>query len=292
MTNFEKLVELLSEICPGAYMAAELTDDGLTEHQFRRGAGAHNTYSISKSVTGCAVGILEAEGKLRDTDTVVSHIGDLFPDNADPKWETVTLRDVMLHRTGVPDYANIDIDTMDFWADGRTDFLAHILGCPIVEEPGKGHFVYCDTNYYIISRVVECVTGMTCGEFLQLRMFDPLQWRGHAWGVCPHNHTLGGTGLFARARDLAAYGYMLACGGEFRGQRILTPEWIKKAQGELNAYGYGFSNADDGRWFATYGMYGQAVFILPESRRSVVMQGFDMPTEEVRRKIIIPLYLD
>ncbi|MBQ7161437.1 MAG: serine hydrolase [Clostridia bacterium] len=289
MTNFEKLVELIKKV-PGAYMAGEMTDAGYVEHRFRMGAGPHNVYSISKSVTGCAFGILEAEGRLRDSDTVYGHLEEYFPEDFDPKWKEVTLRDVMLHRTGVPDAANIDVDTMDFWADGQEDFLLHVLKQPIVHEPGKGPFVYCDTNYYLISRIVEKEAGMTAAEFLQLRMFNPLEWRGNAWGTCPQNHTLGGTGLFARTRDLAAYGYMLACGGEYHGKRILTEDYIARARGELNGYGYGFSNSDDGRWFATYGMYGQGIYILPECRTAFVALGHEMPTEEIRREII-PLYL-
>jgi len=268
-----------------------MTESDYVEHQFRRGHGPHNLYSISKSVTGCAFGILEAEGKLSDTDTVYQHLGDLFPENFDPKWKTVTLADVMLHRTGVESEANIDVDTMDFWADGREDFLRHVLSCPIVHEPGKGPFVYCDTNYYLIARVVERVAGVTCADFLQQRMFNPLEWRGNAWGTCPQGHTLGGTGLFARARDLAAYGLMIACGGEFKGRRILTPEYIEKARGSLDGYGYGLTNAPDGRWIAAYGMFGQSVFIFPESRTSLVMLGHAMPTNEVRDQIV-PLYLD
>ncbi len=203
MTAFEKLVNLIGSCTDGAYMAAEMTDGGYTEHQFRPGAGAHNVYSLSKSVTGCAVGILEAEGRLRDTDTVFTYLSAYFPAGYDERWQQVTLKDVMLHRTGVDSGANIDIDVMDFWADGRTDFLKHVLSQPIVSEPGKGPFVYCDTNYYLIGRVVEEVTGMTCGAFLQKRLFDPLKWRGNAWGTCPDNHTLCGTGLFATSARTA-----------------------------------------------------------------------------------------
>ena len=289
MTNFEALCELLKDH-PGRYAVAEMTDNGEQERMLRPGAGPYNCYSISKCVTGCALGILEAEGKVSYSDRVSKYLGSYFPENCDPRWQEVTLSDVALHRTGVPDYANIDIDTMDFWADGRTDFLGHILGCPIVHDPGKGPFVYCDTNYYLLARVVEEITGMTCAEFLQIRMFNPLEWRGNAWGTCPANHTLGGTGLFARVRDFAAYGYMLACGGEYKGKRILTQDYIDRARGELNAYGYGFSNSDDGRWFATYGMYGQGVYIIPEARAAFVAMGHDMPTELIRQEIV-PLYL-
>lgn len=290
MTKFEKVVELIRNNSKGAYKAAEMTEDSYVDHLFRSGAGAHNVYSLAKSVTGCAVGILENEGRLRDTDTVYSHIADLFPRGYDPKWEKVTLRDVMLHRTGVPQEANIDIDAMDFWADGHTDFLGHMLGSPIIYEPGAGPFIYCDTNYYLVGRVVERVTGMTCGAFLQERMFDLLEWRGNAWGCCPQNHTLGGTGLFVRARDLAAYGLMLACGGEFKGRRILTPEWIEKARGEAGTIGYGFINSADGRWFFAGGMYGQGMFVFPEKRVSLVMLGHMIPVDRLTDEIV-SLYL-
>ncbi|MBP5208337.1 MAG: serine hydrolase, partial [Clostridia bacterium] len=128
MTKFSKLVSLLEEKAPGAYMAAEMTEDGYAERQFRMGAGAHNTYSLSKSVTSCAVGILEAEGKLKDTDALYSHIPEYFPSGYDKKWESVKLRDIMHHRTGVGEEANIDIDVMDFWADGHDDFASYVLG--------------------------------------------------------------------------------------------------------------------------------------------------------------------
>ena len=290
MNGFEELTALLEKTAPGAYAAAEMTENGYVERMFRPGAGAHNVYSISKSVTGCAVGILEEEGRLKDTDTVYSYLSDLFPQGYDEKWHAVTLRDVMHHRTGYSDQANIDIDVMDFWADGRPDFLAHILSLPLIYEPGKGPFTYCDTNYYLIGRVVERVTGVTLGEFLQTRMFNKLLWRGHAWGVCPLNHTLGGTGLFATARDLCAYGLMLSCGGEYRGERILTPAWIEKARGERGGYGYGFSNSPDGRWFLTGGAYGQCVYVFPETGTSLCVLGHDMPVGEINKRIV-PLYL-
>ena len=293
MTNFEKLVELIQENTKGGYKCAEMTDYGYQEHQFRRGYGAHNLYSIAKSVTGCAVGILEAEGKLRDTDTVYSHIGDLFPDGFDPKWKTVTLRDVMSHKTGVPQEANIDIDSErdNFWEQGRSDFLAYFLGQPIVYEPGKGPFTYCDTNYYLIARIVERLTGKICATFLQERMFNILEWRGNAWGTCPQGHTLGGTGLFADAKDLCSFGLMLSHDGEYKGKRILTPEWINKARGEKGHVGYGFTNSEDGRWFFAGGMLGQQVYIFPEKRVSICVLGHFMPNDEIKERIV-PLYLN
>ena len=292
MPDFEILKEYLTRD-KHVYAAAQMSDDGLVEHLYTRAPGPFNCYSVSKSVTGCAMGILEARGLLRDTDTLYSHIGELFPADCDPKWKTVRLCDIAHHRTGVGDVANIDIDTMDFWADGRSDFLAHVLSCPIIHEPGEGPFVYCDTNYYLIARVVEKITGMTCADFLQKEMFNPLRWRGNAWGTCPQNHTLGGTGLFARAQDLAVWGYMVACGGVFEGRRILTEEYIAKARGvpaDAGYYGYGFQAQEGNRWFAAFGMYGQGVYIFPEKRCCFCVMGSLVDTESIRNDMV-PLYL-
>ncbi len=287
---FDSLTKLLSEKAPGAYMAAEMSSEGLKEKMFRPGQGAHNIYSISKSITGCAVGMLEDEGRLSDEDRVYDIIGHLFPDFFDPKWKTVKLKDVMTHHTGVSYDANIDIDVMDFRKDGNEDFLNFFLSKPIVFEPGSGPLVYCDTNYYLIARVVEEVTGVTCGEFLQERLFNPLGWIGNAWGTCPKNHTLGGTGLFVRANDLAAYGFMLANGGVFNGKRLLSEKWIEKARGAKGCYGYGFTNSSDGRWFMAGGMLGQGVYIFPESEIAFSVLGHDVPLDLISKEVV-PLYL-
>ncbi len=298
MKPFDHLINLLKSV-PGAYMCAEMTsaDTGdaaspaLCEYQFRPGAGAHNVYSISKSVTGCAIGILESEKRIRDTDTVYSYLGKYFPENYDRRWEQTTVGDLMIHRSGAGPESNIDVDVTDFRAEGIDDFLAHVLSCPVIHEHGKGPFVYCDTNYYLVGRVVEEITGMTCGDFLQERLFNPLGWIGNAWGTCPGNHTLCGTGLFVRARDLAAYGYMLASGGTFGGRRLLDPSWIEKARGARGCYGYGFTNSPDGRWFSAGGMYGQCVYIIPAQKTAFCVLGHEIPVERISAEII-PLYLE
>lgn len=289
MSAFDQLIPIL-EAQNRVYCAVEITPDGMREHVFLPTAGAHNCYSISKSVTACGIGILEAEGKLKDTDTMYKYLGEYFPDNYDKKWETVTIRDIMLHKTGYGDEANIDIDTMDFWAQGRSDFLTHALSQPIIHEPGNGPFIYTDTNYYMIGRIIEKVTGKTAAAFLHEKMFNPMHFRGHAWGVCPQGHTIGGSGLFLRTVDLARYAYMLACGGEFEGKQILTPEWIEKARGKQGGYGYGFYNSADGKWFATYGMYAQCGYVFPSTHSALAIHGHDTIRDEIEEKII-PQYL-
>lgn len=289
MSAFDELIPIL-EAQNRVYHAVEITPEGVREKVLLPTAGAHNCYSISKSVTGCGIGILENEGKLKDTDPVMKYLEEFFPAGYDKKWEEVTIRDVMLHKTGWEDDANIDIDTMDFWKQGREDFLLHALSQPIIHEPGKGPFIYTDTNYYMIGRIIEKVTGVTAGAFLHERMFNPMHFRGHAWGVCPKGHTIGGSGLFLRTKDLARYCYMLACDGEYEGKQILTPEWIEKARGEKGGYGYGFHNSGDGRWFATFGMYAQCGFVFPSTKSALAIHGHDVIRDEIDAKII-PQYL-
>lgn len=285
MSPFDKMCTLL-EKQNGVYAAAEYTREGVKEQTFLPSAGAHNCYSIAKSVTSCALGILEDEGRLRDTDTLFTY---LTADH-DEKWDSVTLRDICLHKTGTPPEANIDIDVQDFWTDGTTDFLRYVLSKPLVYEPGKGPFVYSDMNYYLLSRVVEQVTGMTTAAFLQQRLFNPLHFRGHAWGTCPQGHTLGGTGIFLRTRDLAAYGYMLACGGVYNGQRLLSQSWITKAKGMPGTYGYGFFNTPDDSYFVAGGMYGQTLYIFPSTQTAVALQGHGVVCDDIDAQIV-PLYL-
>ncbi len=60
----------------------------------------HQLFSLSKSFTSCAVGLVQAEGRLKITDKLVS----FFPkyDNciSDPRMRQATLRDLLTMRSG------------------------------------------------------------------------------------------------------------------------------------------------------------------------------------------------
>ena len=59
----------------------------------------HRMFSISKSFTSIAIGLLEAEGKLSLDDPIVSYFPDKIPANVHPWIAAMTIRDMLMMRT-------------------------------------------------------------------------------------------------------------------------------------------------------------------------------------------------
>jgi CubicO group peptidase (beta-lactamase class C family) len=127
--------------------------------------------SVSKQFTAAAIVLLVEDGKLSLDDDVRKHLPEL-PSYGKP----ITLRHLLHHTSGLRDYTDLlAIDGHDD-ADltGEADALfavthQHALNFP----PGSG-WSYSNTGYFLLSLVVERVTGETLAAFENERIFAPL----------------------------------------------------------------------------------------------------------------------
>jgi len=139
-------------------IGARLTPD----HRFRVG-------SVTKLFVAAAVLQLVGEGAL-DLDDEVGPIAD-----------GVTLRQLLNHTSGLPDYYD-DIESViePFRSDPSyrptltpRDALAVVQGKPRLFPPGEG-WSYSGGNYLVLGLIVEETTGATLGEELRDRIIDAL----------------------------------------------------------------------------------------------------------------------
>ncbi|MFQ9800117.1 MAG: serine hydrolase [Clostridia bacterium] len=75
-----------------------------------------------------------------------------LPEGHDPRWEKVTVEQVVKHRFGTGE-GYLDIDVEDIRDYGTNDFLQVVFRHPLAFEPGT-HDQYSDAAYYLLSRVV------------------------------------------------------------------------------------------------------------------------------------------
>lgn len=126
--------------------------------------------SISKTFTGAAILYLNERKYLNIDDPVVNYIKD-FP------YAGVTIRMLLSHRSGIPDYIK--------WyglyrKDNRTPVSnATIMQMmarfkPKAESRPNTRFKYCNTNYVVLSRIIEVVTEQSYSDFMQKYIFAPL----------------------------------------------------------------------------------------------------------------------
>jgi CubicO group peptidase (beta-lactamase class C family) len=177
----------------------------------------HVLHSVSKTFTATAVGLAIADGKMALTDKVVDFFPDKLPAEVSDNLKAMTVRDLLTMSCGhdvEPSFRNAEQD----WV---TAFLAH----PVVHEPGT-FYLYNSLGTYMLSAIVQKVTGEKVVDFLDTRLFQPLHIVKPQWDESPQGINCGGWGLYLKTEDLAKMGQLLLQKGEWNGQQIIPAEWV------------------------------------------------------------------
>lgn len=230
--------------------------------------GLHELFSLSKSFTSTAVGLAAGEGLLSVDDLLLDHLADQAPAGLDPRWGRVRLRHLLTMTAGH------DVDPSDpvFSSPG---WVPAFFAQPLAHEPGT-HFVYSTAATYVLSAVVQKITGQRVLDYLRPRLLEPLGVEGATWEQSPQGIDTGGFGLSLRTRDIAAFGQMLLQDGLWQGRRLLPEGWVGEAtraqapNGDpasdndwAQGYGYQFWRCRHGA-FRGDGAFGQFCVVLPE----------------------------
>ncbi|NJN86229.1 MAG: beta-lactamase family protein [Leptolyngbyaceae cyanobacterium SL_7_1] len=90
--------------------------------------------------------------------------------------ETITLRNLLNHTSGVPEYLgeyNQSLETNPTRSGSPQEFLEYANGKPATFAPGDD-VSYTNTNYVLLGLVIEAVTGESLASQLRDRIFKPL----------------------------------------------------------------------------------------------------------------------
>lgn len=243
-------------------------------------------YSMTKPVTGMAAMILIGEGKLK----LDQPLADIIPEFADMKVLTrpeksldsvpaknqITIRHLLTHTAGLgynivskgpllDEYNRLGISPGEvsksplpgFPVPAPTppidEFARRVATLPLVADPGTkwSYSIGLDIMGYVIQKV----SGMEFGAFLQQKMFDPLgmtstyftvpqgelgrfttnyaAFGGSLFAIDPPGNSIfaeppafpfGGAGMVSSARDYDRFLAMLVGRGELNGTRIMSEE--------------------------------------------------------------------
>jgi CubicO group peptidase (beta-lactamase class C family) len=135
--------------------------------------------SITKQMTAVAILQLQEEGKLSVEDSLTKY----FPEFT--RGEKITLKMLLQMRSGLYDYINdMDIFFSKEIADQLTEMeynledverdfvLDYFYSAGLKSLPDKS-FYYCNTNYYLLGKIIEQVSGMTYEDYLKEHLFTP-----------------------------------------------------------------------------------------------------------------------
>ena len=247
----------------------------------------HVLHSVSKTFTATAVGLAISEGKMSLTDKIVSFFPDKLPKEQSENLKAMTVRDLLTMSCGhdvEPSFRNAKPDQ-----DWVEVFLAH----PVVHKPGT-FYLYNSLGTYVLSAIVQQVTGEKVVDYLNTRLFEPLHIDKPKWEESPQGINCGGWGLYLTTEDLAKMGQLLLQKGEWNGQQLIPAEWVaemskkqvesinpgtrmEEAEGKgmtketsdwMQGYGYQMWRCRPG-CFRADGARGQYIIVIPE-RHAVI----------------------
>ena len=124
----------------------------------------HTMYSLTKSFTSTAVGLAIAEGKLSLDDPVLKFFPDVAPGEPDKLLKGLRVRDLLSMATG--HHTEPAVNTSPEWT--KT-----FLTTPLAHKPGT-FFLYNTPSTYMLSAILQKVTGAKTEDYLRPRLFEPL----------------------------------------------------------------------------------------------------------------------
>jgi CubicO group peptidase (beta-lactamase class C family) len=229
-------------------------------------------YSMTKPFTSVAAMMLVEDGRLVLSDPVSKYLPKLAKlsvsvARVDPTTGTteyalvpaereMTIQDLLRHTSGLVYgaftsharvkelYAKEGVGWLDVTPEEQVERLARV---PLAHQPGSAWEYSLSTD--VLGRVIEVVTGVPLGRFLEERLFTPLKMRDTGFVVPPartgrlaqpfatdketgnaiklldvttaQKNDAGGAGAAGPAGDYARFAQMLLAGGQLDGVRVL-----------------------------------------------------------------------
>jgi len=125
-------------------------------------------YSCTKAFTGVAIMQLVEDGKI-DLSASVSRYLDGLP----PAWQKITIRQLLTHVSGLPNILNV-LDPVTYGLPhgmNEEQLWTKLKSLPVNSPPGE-RFSYNQTNYYLLGKVIEKVTGKPFTQVFNERQFQ------------------------------------------------------------------------------------------------------------------------
>lgn len=258
----------------------------LDVHHFDRG-GAHDCFSVAKSFLSTGIGIAIGEGKLTLQDSVTKALAEHLPDDIDPRYHQLTLRNLLTMTTGHDRPWLMSGERARFREEAQTanasreskDWAYYAFTRPIVHEPGTV-FSYGNLAPYLACCMLEKAVGATLRDYLYEKFWKPMGIACPRWDSCPAGHTFSASDLFMDIGDMIQLGTVYLNGGRFEDQQLVPAQWVEQAtskqvesakispegSGEDETYGYGyfFWLCHQPGVYRAYGREGQFVIVMPQ----------------------------
>lgn len=273
-----------------------LKDGNVVTEQYNLGIDDQTRWlsaSMIKSLTSTLVGVAIKDGHIKDVqDDVVTYL----PELKGSGYDGVTIEQILQMRSGVQwdeTYNDADSDRRQVlemqYRQTPGEFLEFMATLKRAHEPGT-HYNYSTGETYLVGALLEAAVGEPLQDYLSHRLWQPLgmEQDGRWWLLSPEGPITAGGGYAATLRDYARLAQFYADGGVLDGEPLVPDDWFKHATTSATPdQGYGYQwwtydkDSDDPAHhgaFSARGVYGQAMYIHPETNTTIVVLGAQSKT--------------
>ena len=237
----------------------------------------HRMFSVTKSFTSIAIGLLQEEGRLSLDDSIVKFFPEYVPNasEAHPWLLATTIRDMLSMRSC---HASTTYDKFS----SKTDWVKSFFTVAPTHKPGTV-FHYDTSSSHTLCALVEKLTGMKMLDYLRNKVLNEIGFSKEAYCLTDgFGVSMGGSGLMATSRDLMLFALLILNNGKLNGKQYISADYIKESTSfqtatcvtgpvpsESQGYGLQFWIGEHGS-IVCYGMGGQLAILLPEYNTAIV----------------------
>ena len=269
----------------------------------------HNMASVTKSFTSALIGLAIDHGFIQDVD---QKLFSFFPENSDLNnggRDTITLEHLLTMTSGLDwdestyPYSDPRNDIYQLWQ--QNDPIRYILNKPIVTEPGT-QFNYSSGLTILLGEIIRDASGSRADDFANEYLFSPLGITDYEWEELPNGVLFTSGDMKLRPRDMAKLGDLYLHGGVWRGQQIISGEWVDvSTEFFINAspyWDYGYKwwlftyeiESEQIESFMAQGWGGQYIIVIPSLDMVIATTAgyYDEPESEFHvGGLVIPVIL-
>jgi CubicO group peptidase (beta-lactamase class C family) len=133
--------------------------------------------SMTKQFTAVGILMLMEQGSLSPEDSITKFIND-YP----TKDHVITIHHLLTHTSGVKSYTEME-KWRKIWRNDLTvqEMMDVFKNEPMDFAPGE-EWHYSNSGYFLLGVVIEKVSGMSYGEFVEKSFFEPLEMKNTYYG--------------------------------------------------------------------------------------------------------------
>lgn len=228
------------------------------------------TFSLSKTITALAIGMLIDDGLLNVNDSITKYLGDHMSPLDKLKFRDITIEHLLTMSSGFT-FNELGAVTINDWLRG-------IISTSL-KWPAGSQFEYNSMNSYLLAVVVCRITGSSLMCFLEKRLWSILDIKNVYWDKCPFGIEKGGWGLYLSPKDMAKLGVLFLNKGKWDNKQVISEKWLNEmitprfnTSEHFGDYDYGYQIwiKKDNKAFLMNGMFGQNVLVIPKNNIVVV----------------------